>query len=107
MTDSNGWGGDHVGKLVALKAAAKHLAGPGKVRDRYDSATSALATYREADFPEALRPAFTRIMDARIESRRDISPTYAVFAFDELGPKRRAQIAADITTLYEACLIDI
>jgi hypothetical protein len=49
----------------------------------------------------------TRIIDARIACRRDLSPTYAVFAFDEFGPKRRAQITADITAIYEACLIDI
>jgi hypothetical protein len=107
MVEDFGWGGDHVGKLLALKAAMKHLCGVGKIRERFDHATFPLVTYQERDFPEALRPAFRRIIDARIKSRHDITAEYVVFAFDSLTPTERKQIVADITTLYEACLIDI
>ncbi len=62
----NGWGGDHVGKLHALQVAMKNLCGAGKIRDRFEKATFPLATKLDRDFPESLRPAFTRIMDARI-----------------------------------------
>jgi len=101
-----GWGGDHGGKLIALQAAIKHLSGSGKVRDRLANATFCLVTYSERDFPEPLRPAFTRILEARLRSRREINPNYVVFAFDELTPTERKQIVADITSLHDACLID-
>jgi hypothetical protein len=107
MPDDYGWGGDHVGKLVALQAAMRQLAGNKKIRERYDDATFALVKFQERDFPEALRPAFTRIKDARIKSRHEVHKDYVSFNFDELTPTERKQIFADITALYEACLIDI
>ncbi|WP_316187965.1 MULTISPECIES: hypothetical protein [unclassified Bradyrhizobium] len=107
MNDDFGWGGDHVGKLIALQTAVRKLAGQGKLRDRYDAATFALATYHERDFPEHLRPAFNRIMEARRKAREDVNENYAYFAFDALTPTERKQVVADITALYEACLIDI
>jgi hypothetical protein len=105
MRDDFGWGGDHVGKLEALRAAIQALAGGGKVRDRFDRATLCLVTYWNV--PARLRPALERIRDARRRCRRNISSTHAVFAFDELSPAARKQIVADITALYEACLIDL
>ena len=107
MVEDFGWGSDHVGKLLALQTAIKHLCGPGKIRDRFDAGTFPLVKYQERDFPEALRSAFTRILDARIKSRQDVTKDYAYFAFDALTPTERNQIVADITALYEACLIDI
>ena len=102
-----GWGGDHIGKLVALQTAMRKLSGQGKLRDRYDAATFALVTYRDEEFPEPLRPALNRIKDARRKARQDVSETYTYFAFDFLTPTERKQVAADITALYEACLIDL
>jgi hypothetical protein len=81
--DDFGWGSDHVGKLVALRAAIQVLARGNKVRDRFDCATSCVVSYW--DVPKRLRPALQRIRDARRRCRRDVSPTYAYFAFDELG----------------------
>lgn len=107
MVEDFGWGGDHVGKLLALQTAVKHLCGPGKIRDRFDTGTFPLVTYQERDFPEEIRPAFRRILDARIKSRHEITSDYVVFAFDSLTPTERKQIVADIQALYEACLIDI
>jgi hypothetical protein len=105
--DDLGWGGDHGGKLKALQTAIRILAGGGTVRDKFDNATSCLVRYVETDFPEALRPAFKRIIGARRRSRRDVSPTYRFFAFDQLGPSVRKQIVEDLTALHEACLIDL
>lgn len=79
----------------------------GKIRDRYDRATFALAPYQERDFPELLRPAFHRVIDARIKSRQDVTSDYAYFAFDALTPAERKQLVADLTTLYDACLFNI
>jgi hypothetical protein len=107
MAQDFGWGSDHVGKLLAIQTAMRRLSGSGKIRDRFDAATFPLVTYQERDFPPRFQAAFRRIIDARIKSRRDISATYAVFAFDELTPTERKQIVADLTALYEACLIDI
>ncbi len=107
MIDDLGWGGDQVGKLVALQGSMRHLTSSGKVRDRLDRATFCLVTYMEHDFPEPLRPAFKRILEARLRSRCEINPNYVVFAFDELTPTERKQIVADITALHDACLIDI
>jgi hypothetical protein len=108
--DDLGWGGDHVGKLEAFRAAIRILAGGGRVRDRYDRATACLVTYW--DVPERLRPALKRVREARRGCRRvitppGVTPVHAVWAFDQLAPVARKQIVADITTLYEACLIDI
>ena len=97
----------NVGKLVALRTVMKHMNGNGKIRERFDAATFPLVTYHERDFPPVLREALKRIIDARIKCRRDISPTYTVFAFDELTPTERKQIVTDLTALYEGCLIDI
>ena len=104
---NHGWGSDIVGKLVALQAAMKGLSSNGKVRERFDRATSPLVAYREQDFPEHLRPAFNRVIDTRRKSRRDISETYWEFAFDAITSAERKQLVADITAMYEACLIDI
>jgi hypothetical protein len=46
----------------------RHLTGSGKVRDRFDNATFCFVTYSERDFPEPLRPAFTRILEAKRET---------------------------------------
>lgn len=107
MVEDFGWGGDHVGKLVALQTAIRHLTGNGKIKERFDAATFPLVTYHERDFPASLREALKRVIDARIKCRRDVTSTYTVFAFDELTPTERKQIVADLTALYEGCLIDI
>jgi hypothetical protein len=107
VKDKFGWGGDHVGKLYTLQTAMRLLAGNKKIRERYDAATFPLVRYQERDFPEHLRPAFTRIIDARIKSRHEVHKDYVSFNFDELTQTERKQILADITALYEACLIDI
>ncbi len=46
-------------------------------------------------------------MEARRKAREDVNENYAYFAFDALTPTERKQVVADITALYEACLIDI
>ena len=107
MKDDFGWGGDHVGKLVALRTMMKHLNGNAKIGDKLEAATFTLMTYHENAFPESLRPAFNRIVEARTALRREITKEYVVFAFDELTPTKRKQLVADLTALYEACLIDI
>ena len=103
--DDLGWGGDHVGKLKALQTAIRILAGGGTVRNRFDRATFCVVNYW--DVPNPLRPALQRIRDGRRRCRRKVSATHAYFAFDELGTSVREQIVADLTALYEACLIDL
>jgi hypothetical protein len=105
IDDSNhGWG-EIVGKFEELKAAMNDLISiSGNVRERFDEATFRLVKYGEQDFPEHLRPAFNRIIDTRIKSRRDIT---GMFAFETLTPTERRQLVADICAMYEACLIDI
>jgi hypothetical protein len=107
VVEDTGWGSDHVGKLDALQRAIKRLCGPGKIRDRFDAGTFPLVTYQERDFPEQLRPAFRRILDARLKSRHEVTLQHVVFAFDSLTSTERKQIVADVQALYEACLIDI
>jgi hypothetical protein len=85
-TDDLGWGSDHIGKLHTLRAAIRLLAGGGKVRDRLDKATFCLVGYSERDFPEHLRPIFTRIRDARLRARWEVNPDHVVFYFDSLTP---------------------
>lgn len=106
-TDDLGWGRDHVEKLIRLRSAIRRLAGGGKIRDRFDAATSYLTTYSERDFPEHLRPVFARIMDARVRSRWNPAPGHAVFALDSLSPTERKQLVADLTCLVDACSIDL
>lgn len=108
MIEDFGWRGDHVGKLVALRGAVLTLmSGAGKMRKRVDDATFALLPYHERDFPESLRPAFNRIVGVRLICRRDFGHGQIYFDFDALTPTMRKQLVADLTALYEACLIDI
>jgi hypothetical protein len=107
MTDMDdlGWGGDHHEKLLRLQTAVKQLGEGSKVKDRFDKATFCLTGYLERDFPEHLRSAFTRIMDARVRAREDISSTDAIFVFDK--PTDNRQIVKDLICLLVACSIDL
>jgi hypothetical protein len=105
QTDDLGWGGDHAEKLLRLQSAIRGLGEGSRVTDRFERATFCLTSYSEKDFPEHLRPAFTRIMDARVRAGEDISPTDAIFGFNK--PTDRRQIMEDLICLLVACSIDL
>jgi hypothetical protein len=101
----DGWGGDHVGKLLSLQTAVRHLAeGQGKTADRLQKATYALLRLFPEHFPEHLRHRATRVLE--------FCRKYVFHAGDESyfhpvkrGDKKR--FITDLIALYEACLIDI
>jgi hypothetical protein len=101
----NGWGGDHVGKLMSLQTAIGHLAeGQGKTSDRLQKATYALVRLFPNDFPERLRNRAARVLDFRLK--------YVFHAggdsyFRAVKPNDKKRFVTDLIALYEACLIDI
>ena len=98
---------DPVDQLLSLRVALKFLLARNlNPSDRFDRATFPLVKYQPRDFPEPMRPLFSRIMQARVAARRDYSG-FTVFEFSQLGVAERRTIQRDLITLYEACLLDI
>jgi hypothetical protein len=101
----NGWGGDHVGKLLRLQTAVKTLAeGRGTTAERLEKATYPLATLFPKDFPTHLHSCATRVLEFREK--------YVFHAGDEsyfrpVKPSDKTRFVRDLIALYEACLIDI
>ena len=98
---------DPVDQLLSLRVALKFLLARNlNPSDRFDRATFPLVKYQPRDFPEPMRPLFSRIMQARVAARRDYSG-FTMFEFSQLGVAERRTIQRDLITLYEACLLDI
>jgi hypothetical protein len=101
----NGWGGDHVGKLLRLQTAVRILAeGQRKTTERLQRATYALATLSPTDFPQHLRNPATRVLEFR---KKYVFHAGGESYFHPVKPNDKTRFVSDLITLYEACLIDI
>ena len=101
------WGGDHVGKLVKLRACIEDLMGSGKISARLEEATFGIVLLRDNEVPPRFKNAFRRVVEARLKCRVQYSPSHTVFDFQKLTPTERKGVIKDILSMYEACLIDI
>jgi hypothetical protein len=101
----NGWGGDHVEKLMRLKRAVRILAeARRKITDRLQQATYPLVTLFPTDFPQHLRNQATRVLEFR---EKYVFHLGDKSYFRSVKPSDKTRFVGDIITLYEACLIDI
>jgi hypothetical protein len=100
-----GWGGDHVGKLLRLQTAVKQLAeSKGKLNDRLQRSTYALATLLPRDFPKHLQNRAANVLALR---GKYVFHAGGDSYFQNVPPKERIQFTEDLLALYEACLIDL
>jgi hypothetical protein len=98
---------DPVDQLLSLRVALKYLlVRKLNPRERFDRATLPLVKYQPRDFPEPMRPVFARIMQARVDARRDCDGS-TVFEFSQLSVPARRALQSDLIAMYEACLLDI
>jgi len=100
-----GWGSDHVGKVVCLQTAVRILAeGRGTIAQRLQSATYPLITLFPSDFPKRLRDRARKVLEFRSK--------YVFHAgnesyFHRVKPSDRVNFIRGLLALYEACLIDL
>jgi hypothetical protein len=98
---------DPVDQLLSLRVALKFLLARNlNPSERFDRATFPLVKYQPRDFPERMRPLFARIMQVRVDVRRDYSGS-TVFEFSRLSVPERRALQSDLIAMYEACLLDI
>ena len=103
----NGWGGDHVGKLLKLQTAVRILAeGRGKTADRIERATGALIGLLPQDFPERIRKRATKVLGLRGSAAAHLED-FTYFRFGDMTPNERVRFVGDLLALHEACLIDL
>jgi hypothetical protein len=101
----DGWGSDHVGKLIRLQKAVRILAeGKGTMAQRLQIATYPLITLFPDDFPKHLRKRATKVLELRSK--------YVFHAGDESYLHRvkrqdSMNFIEDLLALYDACLIDL
>ncbi len=99
--------GDPVDQLLSLRISLKCLLTRGlNPRERFDRATFPLVKYQPSEFPEQMRPAFERLMQARIAVRQDYIGS-TIFDFSRLSVTELRSLQNDVIALFEACLLDI
>lgn len=97
--------GDPIGQWLALQDAVKDLCGQRTVNDKLAAATEHLRKFQAEDFPDAFRPRFNLLMDARARAIRSYIGGQ-IYDFGNAHAEHQALKQA-VLDLYAACLLDL